>query len=138
MNKTEYLNTLEKALVGRIDPDKLRDTMSYYNDYFYMEQSKGIKESDIIEKLGEPRLLAKSIITAENESLNNREVDYYGTEDESVTSKKIQIPFLIVILIIVLMFFAIISLIFKIASVLLPIILPVVILWGIISYIRKH
>ena len=46
-------------------PDQLRDIISYYKDYFAMEAAKGISEEETIRKLGDPALLAKSILAAE-------------------------------------------------------------------------
>lgn len=140
MGMQEYLATLEKALAGKIDPDQLRETMNYYQDYFYMEQSKGIAEQDIIANLGDPRLLAKSIIAAQSSENRRDEVyaDAYGEKIGGSGMRKVTIPFPIIILIIILLFFGLISLVFSIASALLPILLPILIVCGIISFFKKH
>lgn len=140
MNREEYISTMEKSLVGRIDPDALRETMAYYNDYFAMEQSKGLSEEQIISNLGDPRLLAKSIIAAESEKREDREHEVRSTGDGEYGSyvRRGHIPFGILMLIIVLVFFGIISLIFSIASALLPILLPALIVFGIITFFKNR
>ena len=65
MNKETYIDALERKLWDRLDPDQLRDIISYYRDYFAMEAAKGISEEETIQKLGDPALLAKSILAAE-------------------------------------------------------------------------
>ena len=40
MNKETYIDALERKLWDRLDPDQLRDIISYYKDYFAMEAAK--------------------------------------------------------------------------------------------------
>ena len=46
MNKETYIDALERKLWDRLDPDQLRDIISYYRDYFAMEAAKGISEEE--------------------------------------------------------------------------------------------
>lgn len=141
MNREEYINTLERCLVGKIDPDSLRDTIRYYKDYFAMEQSKGIGEEQIIQTLGDPRLLAKSIIAAESEKRESGERELRsdrGAYDHDAGMKSIHIPFALLILIVLLLLFGVISLVFSIASMLLPILLPALIVFGIITFFKNR
>lgn len=141
MNREEYISTMEKSLVGRIDPDVLRDTMAYYNDYFAMEQSKGLSQEQIISNLGDPRLLAKSIIAAESEKRESAEHEVRMGEEDGEYGFRVHrshIPFGILILIIVLVFLGVIGLIFSIASVLLPILLPALVVFGIITFFKNR
>lgn len=67
MERTDYIAALERALVGRIDPDEMRQIIGFYQDYINQEIAKGKTESQALEDLGEPRLLAKSILAAHEE-----------------------------------------------------------------------
>lgn len=140
MGMHEYLTSLERALTGKIDPDQLRETMNYYQDYFYMEKSKGLTEEQIVSSLGDSRLLAKSIIAAQSAENKREEVyaDRRSSGSARMNGNSIRIPGPILILIIILMFFGIIGLIFSIASALLPILLPILIVCGIISLFKKR
>lgn len=141
MNREEYISSMEKSLVGRIDPDALRETMAYYNDYFAMEQSKGLSQEQIISNLGDPRLLAKSIIAAESEKREGgeHEVRMGGEDGEyGFHVRRSHIPFGILMLIIVLVFFGVIGLVFSIASVLLPILIPALVVFGIITFFKNR
>ena len=62
MNKETYIDALERKLWDRLDPDQLRDIISYYRDYFAMEAAKGISEEETIQKLGDPALLARAFL----------------------------------------------------------------------------
>ena len=62
MNKETYIDALERKLWDRLDPDQLRDIISYYKDYFAMEAAKGISEEETIRKLGDPALLQRAFL----------------------------------------------------------------------------
>ena len=44
MKKAEYIQVMEKALVGNVSPQELSDIISYYRDYIDMEIQKGKTE----------------------------------------------------------------------------------------------
>ncbi len=140
MNKTEYVSMIEKALVGKISPQELRDTVVYYRDYIDMEIRKGKSEQEVLDRLGDPRLLAKSIIAA-NES-KSEGIDDYSKErvsdDETERVKVHRIPFPVILLIVVLMFFMIFGALMSIVRILMPVVLPVVLIVIIVSWIKRR
>lgn len=64
MTKQEFLQELQRALVGKLDSAKVQELAAYYSEYFEIEVRKGAKEEDVAASLGSPRLLAKSILEA--------------------------------------------------------------------------
>ncbi|NBH73873.1 DUF1700 domain-containing protein [Clostridiaceae bacterium] len=62
MNKEEFLQGLTKALAGKVPPDAMRENLRYYEEYIRTEMEKGRSENDIMEELGSPRLIARTII----------------------------------------------------------------------------
>lgn len=121
MSKEEYIDALERKLWDRLDPDQLRDIISYYRDYFAMEAAKGISEDETIRKLGDPALLAKSILTAESskEETTEHEIEQdMQRQRRRFQSSKLIVPLVIVAVLVVLC--AIIGLIFSVVSALLP------------------
>ena len=76
MKKAEYLQVLEKALVGNVSPQELQDIVSYYRDYIDMEIRKGKSEEDVINQLGNPRHLVKSIIAAKEQDSSAGNQDF--------------------------------------------------------------
>lgn len=83
MDKREFMEKLQRALAGGLNSVQVADNMRYYQDYIESEIRKGKSEAYVLEQLGDPRLLAKSIIEA-----NKRSGESYGSNreyDEEVT-----------------------------------------------------
>lgn len=64
INKIEFLQGLQSALSGNVPPETVRENLRYYSDYIRSEVQKGRSEKDVMEELGDPRLIAKTIIDA--------------------------------------------------------------------------
>ena len=62
MTKKEFLDELQFALQGEINQSQLNEQLGYYDNYIMEESRKGKSESQVIEQLGNPRLIAKTII----------------------------------------------------------------------------
>jgi len=61
MSKNEFLELLRAALSGEIPGLEIESNMKYYEDYIRTEGSK-TSEEEVINQLGDPRLIAKTII----------------------------------------------------------------------------
>ena len=61
MTKQEFMTELQRALNGRMGSAKAAPHVSYYQEYIEIEMRKGRPEEEVMEELGSPRLLAKSI-----------------------------------------------------------------------------
>lgn len=75
MNKNEFLNKLERSLSGKVPTEQLRSDVSYYENYINSQVRNGRSESDVLTELGEPRLIAKSIIDAYERNGGNTYAD---------------------------------------------------------------
>lgn len=62
MNKQEFLDRLRLALSGRIPAAQIEGTIGYYLDYINTEVRKGRSEEEVLQTLGDPRLIARTII----------------------------------------------------------------------------
>ena len=62
MSKNDFIKNLKKALEGSVSTNEVEAQINYYNDYIESEKRKGISEGEVIESLGDPRLIAKTII----------------------------------------------------------------------------
>ncbi len=62
MNKQEFIERLRTALNGRIPVSEVEETVNYYQDYINMEMRKGRSQDEVLETLGDPRLIARTII----------------------------------------------------------------------------
>lgn len=61
MTKDEFLYALRRALSGEISPSDFDENMRYYEEYIETEIRKGRSEREVMESLGDPRLIAKTI-----------------------------------------------------------------------------
>ena len=64
MGKQEFLSILSEALNMELTPKEVSQNISYYSSYISGEVAKGKTEEEVIASLGEPRMIAKSIIEA--------------------------------------------------------------------------
>lgn len=61
MTVTEFIEILRNSLVGEIPDYEIEDNLRFYENYIRNE-SINKKEEDVLEQLGNPRLIAKTII----------------------------------------------------------------------------
>ena len=62
MSKNEFIQGLEAALSGNVPPETVRENLIYYRDYIRTELEKGRTEQYIMDELGDPRLIARTIM----------------------------------------------------------------------------
>lgn len=77
MDRKEFMEKLQRALAGGLNSSMVAENMRFYQDYIDSEIRKGRTEAEVIDSLGDPRLLAKSIIEA-----NKRAGESYGSNRE--------------------------------------------------------
>lgn len=78
MTKQEFLDELKNALAGEVPANVMMDSYSYYANYIDDEIRNGRSEEDVLEELGMPSLIARSIIAAQS---GERQADFEYTED---------------------------------------------------------
>ena len=91
MTKEEFLEGLKRALFSTGSQSLIEYNLDYYSSYIDGEIAKGRSMDDVMNELGDPRLIANSIKVAEGYS----DV-FVGLEDEVIeempaTTKKIRI-----------------------------------------------
>lgn len=62
MSKEEYLKGLEEALSGEVPAAVILDNLNYYSSYIAQEMAKGRTVDEIVDEIGEPYIVAKTII----------------------------------------------------------------------------
>ena len=67
MNKTEFLEELRASLEGDVPGAVIAENIGYYDNYISGEIASGRNPEEIFEELGDPRLIARTII-ASNEA----------------------------------------------------------------------
>ena len=76
MSKQEFIDKLRIALNGRIAPNLIQEHVNYYEDYINVQVRMGRSEQEVLESLGDPRLIAKTIV----ETSGRDNTDYVGAD----------------------------------------------------------
>ncbi len=146
MGRTEFLDKLNGALNGRVSSEVLQDTVRYYDDYIMSQIRMGSSEEQVLSRLGDPRLLAKTVITANHageqeyvrEEYSQENTQDYSQENTTGTifRRRTNLPTWAVLLIIALVFLVIIGLFISILSFLLPILFPFLVVIFLVKLFR--
>ncbi|MCD7993169.1 MAG: DUF1700 domain-containing protein [Clostridia bacterium] len=64
MSRTEFLQGLKSELEGRVPYSVIQENLRYYDSYIMEEAAKGQTEDEVIESLGGPRIIARTIVDA--------------------------------------------------------------------------
>ncbi len=151
MAKEEFIEILQRTLAGSSNSSTVNENIRYYQDYIDMEIRGGRSEEDVLTELGDPRLLAKTIIEAkkyEGQSYGrSTQPDYDEIYDEegnaerepnkSGNGKIYQVPLWLIGIIVVLLLIVVVAVVGSVISVFLPIIIPVICVFLLINYFSK-
>ncbi len=66
MTKQEFVDTLRRSISGVDDYNFVNETVEYYQDYIEKNLRMGRSEVDIMNELGDPKLIAKSILASKS------------------------------------------------------------------------
>ena len=82
MNKKEFLDILYEQLSGQMLEGNVAAHVQYYRNYIEEEQRKGRSEDDILNELGDPHLIARTLLDTEAAaSYNGHSSGYNGYEN---------------------------------------------------------
>lgn len=141
MNKNKFLEGLKEALQGEVSQAELNNQLLYYEKYIEDELRKGRTQEDIFGELGDPRLIARTIIETKGNTASY-DNEYYGEKEteskQNTTKKHIRITGMSAVIIGILIIFLIILVIFSLVSALAPILIPLLVIILVISYFQKR
>ena len=86
MKKHEFISELKEALQHNMDEQKIKEHVEYYEDYIRNEVNSGRSEEDVVNELGDPWAIAKTIRLSEG--MEQQETVYTSEETPSTESKK--------------------------------------------------
>ncbi len=144
MDRTEFVDKLQHALSGGLGSALVAENVQYYREYIDVEIRKGRSEEEVIGSLGDPRLLAKSIIeankrTGQNEGTNrnyDEETPESGYGSQEAAQGAVHVPGWLILLIVVVVLLLIIGVAFSVISFLAPVIIPVLVVLLVINFIK--
>lgn len=155
MSKYEFLNILQVTLDGEVSQDVIDENLLYYNNYIDDEIRKGKNEIDILQLLGEPRLIAKTIIdtssvtksartytysneTEDNMQENTKQKGFHASYDEhegwDLRYGKFKINSWYGKMLLIILLIVVLCVVGQIAVAILPIIFPIVVIFLLVSY----
>lgn len=145
MDKREFIDRLRSSLAGNLSANLVEENVKYYEDYINSQIRLGFAEPDVIETLGEPRFLAKSIIMANNHNVINNKAHQNKTvytqdttENEQYNNelRLVRMPKWVAWLVFGLIVFTIVVIITTIIKVLIPIVVPILLVYFLIKLFR--
>lgn len=142
MTKAEFLDTLRMKLTGEVSASEMENTIRYYDEYISEAVNSGKAEAQVLEELGSPLLIARTIIdTSSMQEENAGRKRYDGSqgtaEEPRVKFHQVDLHSWTARLVLVLVVFVILALVFSILRVLVPVLLPLLLLWLIVTIIRN-
>lgn len=145
MKSSDFLLQLKKALENDLSASKVQEQVEYYRSYIKDEVRNGKTEVEVLDMLGDPWAIAKTILMEEEMNGSKEHIEQETSEQQPTEkSRKLHIFGLdtwwkkaLLILGIAAVIFLIISTILGIVSFLLPIVLPVVLIVAILNLFRK-
>lgn len=147
MERTEFMDRLQRSLAGGVNSSQVAENVRYYQDYIDTEIRKGRSEADVLSGLGDPRLLAKSIIEANkragyiegtNQNYDEETKEDAGIQGSGPSGGIVRVPGWLIILFVVVIVLLIIGVVFSVISFLAPIIIPVLIVVLLYNFIRNR
>lgn len=131
MNKIEFVEQMRRSLSSIDDYTYVNDTIAYYENYIESQVRMGKSEEQVMQELGDPRLIAKSILASyvtEDESQDNN--DYQNRERRftekrtptvlNLNGKIINMPSWLLKILSVLVTFVILMLLFTVLKIFAP------------------
>ena len=148
MDRIEFIKQLRIALSGVVNHIVIEDNVRYYEDYIDMEMRKGKTEEQVLSELGNPRLIAKTIIetnkAAGSETEEYSENSTYENNAESRQSARgnsgvhvFGLPLWLVGVLTVILLFMLFTLVTTTLFALLPYLLPIILIFVVIRIIRR-
>ena len=87
MNKQEFVDSLRRNLSVINDYNFVNDTIAYYENYIETQIRMGKTEQQVMQELGDPRLIAKSIKATHISEETDEQNDYREFEQESYSGR---------------------------------------------------
>ena len=156
MGKQEFIDRLRMALNGNVPQSLVAENINYYSDYIDTQVRGGRPEPEVMASLGDPRLIARTIIDANapedgaedasyrdpgsgsygQGSYQGRDWQGYGQGYDGNPKKAVHVPGWIWLVAVILIVVLIFSAVFSVLSFLAPILLPIIVVVFLVKLFR--
>lgn len=126
MTKQEFLDGLRRSLVNGLEATVINEHIRYYSDYIDSQIRMGVAEEEVMASLGEPRLIAKTLLGMEGvETVAEEYVEEEGRKEGeyrylNFNGKTLRIPAWLFTILICVVSFCVLTLVFALMTRLLP------------------
>ena len=126
MSKQEFLDGLRRSLAGGLETHEINEHIRYYSDYIDSQIRMGTLEEEVMASLGEPRLIAKTLLGMEGvETVTEEYVEDETANDENyryfnLNGKTLKIPGWLFTILVCVVSFCVLTLVFALMTRLLP------------------
>ena len=154
MTQRDFIQQLEQALAGELGHGVVKENIDYYEQYIEGEVKKGKAEEDVVSSLGDPWVIAKTVIQAQGSQdefgsnyRGNVEQYSWGDEREASGSPYVKVHhfglgswrrILAVVLVVALVVVMTGVLLVGVIYILLPILIPILILYIVYRLLRSR
>lgn len=146
MTKEEFLENLSLALSGKVRTGVITENVNYYEDYINTEVRKGSSEEAVLETLGDPRLIARTIVETSArtagrdasfaESGVRGDSQEYGERGEVRRRYPLRFPLWVWFILAIIVVVLVVSAVFSLVSAILPILLPILLIVFLVKLFR--
>lgn len=151
MKRREFLAQLKCALENDMSAQAVRENVDYYNQYIEDEMKNGKTEQEVIDMLGDPWAIAKTILmsvgmggqeyssdTADVQEKEDTQNDYQGNPNIHVFGLDSWWKKAALLAVVIAVIFIILSIVFGIISFIAPIAVPVLVIVLVIRMFKKR
>lgn len=146
MYRTEFLDILRTQLSGQMHEGKIGAHLRYYEDYIQSKVRAGTPEEEVIAQLGDPRLIAKTLLDTdtgeevyeESRSCSESDAGNYGNQVEKTWKKKLDLSTWYGKLIVIAAAAVVIFLLISVLAAVLPFLIVLAVILYLISRWRKR
>ncbi len=141
MTKFEFTDLLRSALSVKLPASEVEEHVRYYNEYIDNRIRMGESEEDVLASLGDPRLLARTIIDTSPSAEERAESGYSSStsSDPNESSRRFPRlnPFWVALFIAVVVLFVILSFVGAVIYYLAPVLIPLILIVWFINVFKR-
>ena len=126
MSKQEFLDGLRRSLVSGMESQEINEHINYYSQYIDSQIRMGTSEEEVMTSLGEPRLIAKTLLGMEGvETVTEEYVEDESAQDANyryfnINGKTLKIPGWLFTILVCVVSFCVLTFVFALMTRLLP------------------
>ncbi len=151
MGKQEFIDRLRAALNGRVSSAVLTENINYYEDYINTQIRLGRSEEEVLGSLGDPRLIARTIIQTSGQDAQDagasggysesyyresKDASRYTNYQDGENRKTFRVPGWLWMIAVILVIMLVVSAVFSMVSFLAPILIPIIFVLFLVKLFR--